>query len=125
MNHKKKLIIGLLLVFALLLAAPVANTNYKSADASRASRLYKKRAKKVKKRLPKKIKKLLKKSYYKPSCRLDASRRKGKYLRCRLSGAIGYDGAYMMTVRVNLKNGRVHVISSDVDIKENFKVSYR
>lgn len=125
MNNRKKKLLFCLLVFSLvLLFVPAKLPSGGVQASSRASRIYKKRAKKVKKRLPRKVKKLLKKGYYRPSCRIEASRRKGKYLICRLSGAIG-DGAYVIRVKTNLKTGRCRITDNMVDIPDTFKVSVK
>ena len=125
MNNRKWRVLFVMLFMALgLLAAPAGRTSLKVQAASGRSRVYRKRARKVKKNLPKKVKKLLKKSYYKPSCRVAAARRKGAYMTCQLSGSIG-GGAYVIKVIVNLKNGRVMVTENMVDIPNRFKVSLR
>ncbi len=123
-NRKKKLLLCLFLFALVLLFVPTGTKGGTVQASSRTTRIYKKRAKVVKKKLPKKVKKLLKKGYYRPSCHLDSSRRKGKYLISNLSGSIG-DGAYMIRVKTNLKNGKCHVIENMVSIPDYFKVSIK
>lgn len=123
MKRLSKMIILAMMVFAMLIM-PAGHLAKPVYAASAATKMYRKRAKIVKKYLPKKVVKLIKKRYSNPSCRVISSQRKGKTLTCELQGSIG-EGAYMETVKINLKNGKVTVIQDMVDLPKTFKVKYK
>ena len=109
----------------LMLALPLsAGVRTVHAASARATAIYKRRAKKVKKNLPKKVRQLLKRGYSRPTCKVISAKRKNATLVCKLQAAIG-DGAYIIKVKVNLKNGVARIIENMVSIPTKFKVSMK
>ena len=128
---KKKLFISMLLLLLVLLFTPVGSASFKVQAATknqkRLERIYKRRARIVKKRLPKKIRRLTEKGlgYKVGKCSIMSSTRKGHILYARYGGGLGYDGGYMVKVRVNLKNGKGKVLEADFEGHPRFRISIK
>ena len=125
MKRKIKRFAFCFLLLALALTfLPSAHTTVKVQASAKSEKMYKARAKRAKKRLPKKVKKLLSPGYDSPTCEIQSSKRKGKYLYCDLAGSIGW-GAYEIKVKVNLKTGKCHVTENMVSIPDYFKIKVK
>ena len=125
---KKKTLLYFMLFFLMFMLVPAATGNVKVQAASKAkvSKVYKARAKRAKKRLAKKVKNYLSPGYAHPTASVVSSKLniKRKALVCRVAGNIG-EGAYYARIKVNLKNGRCHVLESLVDLPEYFKIKVK
>ncbi len=126
--NKKKTLVYFMLFFLVFMLVPATTGNVKVQAASKAkvAKVYKARARRAKKNLPKKVRQLLSPGYAYPTAKVASSKLKLKQraLICRVAGSIG-EGAYEIKVKVNLKNGRCHIVENMVSIPDYFTIKVK